>query len=178
MKKVKFGDIVSGTATIKGLHIDPSCVRGFPKHGVELVGAPVITTYKKYDENNKVVPGSEDPSRIVKIKFSGYNLHQLNRIREDLKNGDIDQDEYEDEVAELSPIELTIPIEEDCMEFKNLYAKLLDGLADGKIYDITSPLAIVPVWANVGWDTMTCTFADIENLKVKEFDSKTLKPNA
>ena len=175
MEKVKFSDIVSDDATVKGLPIDINYVKGFPRVGVELSGEVKKTTYKEYDDNGNLIPGSEDDKRITKLQFRGYNLRQLKREREDLANGDITRDEYDDNVADLSELKIVINGEEDCNEFMNRYAMVIDGLDSGNAYDIdSSHLVVIPVWARTGWPKLICSFDDMTSLKFKEFDFATL----
>ncbi|MDY5629021.1 hypothetical protein [Limosilactobacillus coleohominis] len=175
MNKVKFSDIVSDVATVKGLPIDTRYVKGFPRVGVELSGEVKKTPYREYDNNGNLIDGSVDTTRITKLQFRGYNLRQVNREREDLANGDITRDEYDDNIADLSELKIVINGEENCNEFMNRYGKIIDGLDAGNAYDCdASHLVIIPVWSQSGWPKLICSFDDLTSLKFSQFDFATL----
>lgn len=173
-KKIKFGDITTGNARLSNsIPIDPAVIGGMPRKGVELVGSVFKKPYQEY-QGNEAVPGSEDPSRTVKLTFHAYDLRLLSRLREDLKNGDIDRDEYDDEVAGLAEFPITISNEEDCNEFLNRYKKLVDGLDKGHVYDYTGTLSVVPVYRQKGWPGLACTFPNVDSLTFNEFKLSSL----
>ncbi|MGK4057964.1 hypothetical protein [Limosilactobacillus reuteri] len=174
-KKIKFGSIIDGSARLNGdVPIDPKFISGFPRKGVELVGYSK-KIFSEYDKNGNLIEGSQDSSRVTRLIFEAYSLRELLRDREDLKNGDMTLDEYQDSVDSLPSIEVYIDGEELVNEFMDLYAKLLDGLDKGKVYDVKGGLKVTPKWEQYGWPSLKCGFSDISKLKFEEFDQSSLK---